>query len=288
MLPSPKPPRWLRSFSIAILVAALVIWGGVFLQSLGLRTSAVPSSPVASATQTVPTPSPVPGSVPDSAPSLPGMATMPPPAASPSPTINPSPSLSPSPQAQPAATPAVTPAAPAVQTKYGHFPYKENSIQRLVPIGRYYDRSEYLDQEAALAFKQMVQAAKAENVKIVPLSGFRTVVEQQALFQRQIKRQGGPERAAFLSAPPGYSEHHTGYALDVSDGNDPSADLRYIFEETSVYRWLSKNAKSFGFELSFQDNNPLGISFEPWHWRYIGSSRARAIFAPARLAAKLP
>jgi zinc D-Ala-D-Ala carboxypeptidase len=211
---------------------------------------------------------------------------MPPPAASPSPTTNSSPTINPSPSVSPSSQ--AQPAAPAVQTKYGHFPYRENPTQRLVLIGRYYDRSEYLDREAALAFKQMAQAAKAENVKIVPLSGFRTVVEQQALFQRQIKRQGGPERAAFLSAPPGYSEHHTGYALDVSDGNDPSADLRYIFEETSVYRWLSKNAKSFGFELSFLDNNPQGISFEPWHWRYIGSSRARAIFAPARQAAKLP
>jgi LAS superfamily LD-carboxypeptidase LdcB len=181
-------------------------------------------------------------------------------------------------------TPGISPSIQprTVQTKYGHFPYAQAERSRLVSVGSYYDRRESLDQEAAAAFKKMVQAAQAAQVKIVPISGFRTVTEQIALFERQIHRQGSPQAAAYLSAPAGYSEHHTGYAIDLGDGNAPQDDLRYSFEQTAAYRWMKHNASTYGFELSFPDKNTQGISFEPWHWRYIGSPRAATIFAAAR------
>lgn len=128
----------------------------------------------------------------------------------------------------------------------------------------------------------VITAAAQAGIRLIPISGFRSVADQVKLFERQIQRRGSEENAAKLSAPPGYSEHHTGYALDIGDGNQPAADLKYEFENTAAYQWLRANAThGYGFELSFPENNRQGVSFEPWHWRYVGSSEAGQIFAVA-------
>lgn len=191
------------------------------------------------------------------------------------------------PQNLPAPANATNPPAgfPLPQARYGHLPYLEADPAQLVEIGTYGtgadQRTESLDQDAAAAFTKMVAAAAVEGVRIIPISGFRTVADQEKLFQRQIRRQGIEAAAAQLSAPPGYSEHHTGYAIDVGDGTQPSADLKFAFEETTAYQWMQQNAGRFGFELSFPRDNPQGVSFEPWHWRYVSSRRANAIFKVA-------
>lgn len=164
----------------------------------------------------------------------------------------------------------------------GHFAFVENSRKNLVKIGKYYDRNEYLDREAAQAFTQMTRAAEAQGIQLIIISGFRSVNDQSALFQRQIQRKGSQQAAAQYSAPPGYSEHHTGLALDIGDGQNPSADLKVAFEQTSAFQWLVNNAYQYGFELSFPPNNPQGVSYEPWHWRYVASPRASQIFASVR------
>jgi LAS superfamily LD-carboxypeptidase LdcB len=56
----------------------------------------------------------------------------------------------------------------------------------------------------------------------------------------------------------------------------------FYFESTSAYQWLARNAHNYGFELSFPQGNSQGVSFEPWHWRYVGSPRSSQIFAAAR------
>ena len=174
---------------------------------------------------------------------------------------------------------------PLPQARYGHLPYADAAPERLVTIGTYgsgdYKRTEFLDQDAATAFEQMVAVAKTDGVGIIPISGFRTIAQQEKLFARQIQRQGSESAAARLSAPPGYSEHHTGYAVDVGDAAQPSADVQHDFENTAAYRWLTANAKRFGFELSYPRNNVQGVSFEPWHWRFIASEQASAVFAVA-------
>ncbi|WLT39085.1 D-alanyl-D-alanine carboxypeptidase family protein [Synechocystis sp. B12] len=169
----------------------------------------------------------------------------------------------------------------AVKTNLGHYPFPENSQQRLVKVGEYYGRSESLDQEAATAFKKMQADAQVQGVRLTIISGFRSIASQDALFQNQIKRKGGKEAAARFSAPPGHSEHHTGYALDIGDGDNPANDLKINFENTSAYQWLARNANQYGFELSFPPNNSQGVSYEPWHWRYVASPRASQIFMVA-------
>jgi D-alanyl-D-alanine carboxypeptidase len=169
------------------------------------------------------------------------------------------------------------------ETKYSHFPYAEADTNRLMIIASYaqqeYQRFEQLDKEASLALMKMIYAARDEGVWLVPVSGFRNFTNQDLLFKNQVERRGSPEEAAKLSAPPGYSEHHTGYAIDLTDGLFPKKDITYDFEKTNSYQWLTIHAREFGFEMSFPANNSQGVNYEPWHWRFVGSPDASKIFA---------
>lgn len=169
-----------------------------------------------------------------------------------------------------------------IKPKLGHFPYVEADINSLIIIGSYAkledQRFERLAQETALALMKMTSAARDEGIWIIPVSGFRDIVAQDKLFNKQIEKRGSVEAAAKLSAPPGYSEHHTGYALDLADGHTPKKDITYEFAKTPAFQWLKRHANEYGFELSFPENNSQGVSYEPWHWRFIGSSQAQEIF----------
>lgn len=177
-------------------------------------------------------------------------------------------------------------AAPA--TRYGHYPYKEAPKTDLAEAGRYRDtgRVVRLRTEAAKAFKEMVAAADKDGIKIIPISGYRSVAYQRDLFARAVKRYGSEKKAAKWVAPPGYSEHATGLALDLGDGTRRVNDVDSSFSQTPAAHWLAKNADRFGFELSFPPNNSQGVNHEPWHWRFVGSEEARALFrrsAPKKL-----
>jgi zinc D-Ala-D-Ala carboxypeptidase len=169
-------------------------------------------------------------------------------------------------------------ASASVATKYNHFPYKEAPTDALIGVGN----GQRLHQESGTAMKAMVQAAKKDGVHLFPLSGYRSYSLQSELFKAQINRRGSVKVAAKISAPPGYSEHHTGYAMDFGDRDQSSTDLEETFEQTSAFRWLAQNAYQYGFEMSFVRNNAQGIIYEPWHWRFVNSQRAVQIFAQAR------
>lgn len=177
----------------------------------------------------------------------------------------------------------------AGEPKYGHFPYPEGDYNKMIIISSYakneYQRFERLAPEAALALMKLIYAARDENVWIIPVSGFRHIAAQEKLFKAQIERRGSVEAAVKLSAPPGYSEHATGYAVDIADGHYPKQDVTYDFSKTDAYKWLNIHAKEFGFELSFIENNSQGVSYEPWHWRFVGSAEAATIFKRARSVA---
>jgi zinc D-Ala-D-Ala carboxypeptidase len=200
---------------------------------------------------------------------------------------SPQPSLSPSaPVTLPPPPLATVPAPAALDGPKGHLPYQEASLSRLTVVGTFvrgtYRRTEKLDTEAAAAFQQMAAAAQTDGIQLMPISGFRSIASQRKLFARQIERQGSEAAAAKLSAPPGRSEHHTGYALDITDATDPSTDLKLAFQNSSAYRWLVTNGNRYGFELSFPRDNTQGVSFEPWHWRYIRSASSQSVFRAAK------
>ena len=91
-----------------------------------------------------------------------------------------------------------------------------------------------------------------------------------------------PSQRAAVSAPPGYSEHHTGYAIDIGDADVPATNLSPDFENTAAFKWLRENAAYFSFELSFPRDNPQNIMYEPWHWRFVGDRHSLETFYKAR------
>jgi len=125
------------------------------------------------------------------------------------------------------------------------------------------------------------------------VSCYRSIAHQQRVFceaRRPGKPCVDPAARAESVAPPGHSEHATGYAIDF--GVRPEghcADVEPCFAATAIGRWLILNAPDYGFELSFPPANAQGVTWEPWHWRWVGTSNsepgalaARALFADAR------
>ncbi|MDJ1177510.1 D-alanyl-D-alanine carboxypeptidase family protein [Roseofilum sp. BLCC_M91] len=163
----------------------------------------------------------------------------------------------------------------------GHFAYEEAPVEDLMAITA--DGRLRLRRMAAIKFQQMVNAAQRDGVVLVPLSAFRTLTDQEYLFF-DIKAQRGQvaTKRAEVSAPPGYSEHHTGYAVDIGDGYVPAVDLSPEFENTAAFQWLEENAAYYSFELSFPRNNPQGINYEPWHWRFVGDRHSLETFYKVR------
>ena len=156
----------------------------------------------------------------------------------------------------------------------GHLPYKEISKEKLVFIEP--DIKVHVDMSKSLL--KMRDDAKRDGIFLVFLSGFRSISLQKDIFYslKSIRNQVASERAR-VSAPPGYSEHSTGFAIDIGDATDRGTDFEVKFEDTDAFRWLKKNAAKYHFKLSFTKNNKY-IDYEPWHWRYEGSIEALKIF----------
>ncbi len=117
---------------------------------------------------------------------------------------------------------------------------------------------------AARAWRQMAAAAAAEGVTLVAVSGFRSVTRQAELIRVRLDRGRTLDAILRYVAAPGFSEHHTGRALDIADR--PDSELEESFGSTAAYRWLDRNAPRHGFHLSYPRDNPHGIGYEPWHW----------------------
>ncbi|WP_413325820.1 M15 family metallopeptidase [Synechococcus sp. MIT S9503] len=161
----------------------------------------------------------------------------------------------------------------------GHFPYPEAEMDELVPV----EPGVELHRDAAIALDAMRRAAAADGIDLRLLSGYRSQQLQKSIFfdVKSERNQTAAERAK-VSAPPGYSEHSTGYAVDLGDGADPASNLSEFFEQTAAFSWLQDHAASYHYTLSFPAVNSQGVSYEPWHWRFEGSAEALRRFEPAR------
>ena len=156
----------------------------------------------------------------------------------------------------------------------GHLPYEEVPKEKLVLIEP--NIKVHIDMRDSLL--NMRAEAKKDGIDLVFLSGYRSISLQNDIFYslKSTRNQEAAERAR-VSAPPGYSEHSTGFAIDIGDANQRETDFETEFENTDAFRWLIKNAAKFHFKLSFDKNNKY-IDYEPWHWRYEGSIEALKVF----------
>jgi zinc D-Ala-D-Ala carboxypeptidase len=144
-------------------------------------------------------------------------------------------------------------------------PYVEAAESELVHVAINPDgRAVRLLPAAAEAWQAMRTAAVASGIELVAISGFRSVARQTEIIREKLA--AGHNIADILRsvAAPGFSEHHTGRAIDI--GSPEHIELDEDFERTAAFRWLQRHAGEFGFTLSYPRNNAHGIVYEPWHW----------------------
>lgn len=180
---------------------------------------------------------------------------------------------------------------------YGHLPYGDVSPLDLVvaPRGFSIGATCRINRAVAPDLDRLLATAAATHGVGNALRGIschRSVARQTAVFCHGRRHTGCVDAIdrAISVAPPGYSEHATGYAIDF--GVRPirtCADVSYCFASTPAGQWLLAHAPDYGFELSFPSGNQQGVTWEPWHWRWVGTSldapgasTARQVFARAR------
>ena len=129
-------------------------------------------------------------------------------------------------------------------------------------------RDYLLTPAAAGAWQRMKAVAAEQGVEIAIASAFRSLDHQARLVRTKLERGQCLDEILAVLAPPGYSEHHTGRAVDVSTPGCPLVDEG--FEQTAAFVWLAAHAECFGFTLSYPRDNPWGYIYEPWHWCYTG------------------
>ena len=141
----------------------------------------------------------------------------------------------------------------------GHLPYNETPKEKLVLIEP--NIEVHIDMRDSLL--KMREEAKKDRIYLVFLSGYRSINLQKDIFYslKSIRNQEAAERAR-VSAPPGYSEHSTGFAIDIGDATQRETDFETEFKNTDAFRWLIKNAAKFHFKLSFnKDNKYIAVSY---------------------------
>lgn len=129
-----------------------------------------------------------------------------------------------------------------------------------------YDREQWLHPSAAAAWHKMHKAAASAGVDLQVVSAFRSHSYQAGLIRAKLARGQSLEQILVVSAAPGFSQHHSGRALDLKAPGSPA--LEESFAQTSAYRWLSANARFFGFRETLGKGNRHGIIWEPWHWYF--------------------
>jgi D-alanyl-D-alanine carboxypeptidase len=134
-----------------------------------------------------------------------------------------------------------------------------------------FGRARHLVASAAAGWSAMREAARADGIELLLVSAFRTLDYQRSIIDRKLQ-QGTPiDEILRANAAPGYSEHHTGRAVDIATRGCPP--LTEAFETTDAFAWLTTHAARFGFVMSFPRGNPHGLVYEPWHWVYRGAER---------------
>lgn len=174
----------------------------------------------------------------------------------------------------------------------GHLPYGDAAAYDLVDAPSGFALNGCRIRREMVPDLQRLLAAAAVDPRtggiIRGLSCHRKIAHQRQVFCRETATKAGDR--AISAAPPGHSEHATGYAIDFAvrpSSNCPDAEACMAAHPAA--RWLRENAPRFGFEQSFGAGNAQGVKWEPWHWRWVGATarvpgaaRARFVFARAR------
>ena len=125
-------------------------------------------------------------------------------------------------------------------------------------------RMQTLTPEAASGWAGMVSAAREDGVTLLIVSGFRAFDYQARLIRQKLDAGQHIKDILKVNAAPGFSEHHTGRAVDIATPG--SRPLTEDFENSPAFDWLQDRAGAFGFRMSYPRENAAGFIYEPWHW----------------------
>lgn len=145
---------------------------------------------------------------------------------------------------------------------------------KLVAVKEYAINGMYLEEECMLAFVKMAKEASSSGLNLRAISTYRTYDYQKKLYNNYVKNDG-VTNADTYSARPGFSEHHTGLAVDIDNIKTSYTN----FESTNEFKWMLENAYKYGFILRYPSDkvNITGYIYEPWHYRYVGLEVAKII-----------
>ena len=137
-----------------------------------------------------------------------------------------------------------------------------------------------IEKRAYDAYIELTKDLEAEGIFVDADTGYRSVAEQVEITQRYRERYGS-EYAKNVVAVPGYSEHHTGLAIDIcieKDGKRINDNDEMIAEE-EIFEEIHKHLADHGFILRYIKNGVAitGYDYEPWHFRYVGVDAAKEI-----------
>lgn len=143
-------------------------------------------------------------------------------------------------------------------------PFHDEASSLVVAEIDAHGRQHLLTPAAARAWQGMKLAAHGDGIAIELVSAFRSIEQQVGIIRNKLASGLPMATILTLSAPPGYSEHHSGCAIDI---NTPGcAPTEEEFDATDAFTWLTAHAGRFGFTLSYPRDNALGFIYEPWHW----------------------
>jgi D-alanyl-D-alanine carboxypeptidase len=131
-----------------------------------------------------------------------------------------------------------------------------------------YQREQRLLAPAAAAWRQMVAAAAGDEIQLQLVSAYRSVAYQEGILRKKLEKGQAIDEILRVSAAPGFSEHHSGRAVDITAPGFPA--LEKVFEDSEAFAWLGEHAARYGFRLSYPRGNPHGVAYEPWHWAWWG------------------
>ena len=125
-------------------------------------------------------------------------------------------------------------------------------------------RPQQLTPDSANAWRALVERASVDGVRLLPVSGYRSVEYQAELIRNKLRAGQAIDDILKVNVAPGYSQHHTGNAIDIATpGSKP---LLEEFELTDAFAWLTVHGGEYGFRLSYPRDNSEGLNYEPWHW----------------------
>lgn len=151
---------------------------------------------------------------------------------------------------------------------------------------KYLDNGHAVDERAYDDLQDMLDDCREDGLSPVICSSYRSMEKQKQLYNNKISEyisygcseDEAEKKAGTLVAVPGTSEHQLGLALDIVDISNQTLDESQ--ENTPVQKWLMNNSWKYGFILRYPTDKSdiTGISYEPWHYRYVGKEDAKKIY----------